>query len=131
MKKAQISTPLRDIMQLSEHSIIKALKMSFKHYKEAKQSSFSTRRKWLEELAEARSNQEAASLNKSTRPKKQSPVQSAHFNVAKHIRMILQVEHTQNMFRHIKGSVGKSRMSERVCMLLFGYFAIPVLKAGA
>ena len=111
MKKARISTPLRDIMQLSEHSITTALKRSFKNYKQAKKSSISTRRQWLEELAEARSNQEAASLKKSTRRKKKSTVQSAESNIAKHIRTILHVKHTRRMFRRIKGSVGKSRMS--------------------
>ena len=98
MRKAKISTPLIELMARSKDSIESELKKSCRQYKLAKKSAYNTRRKWLHDLAEARSQQE-----KNTK--------SDDENLAKHIRQIRQVESTRRMFRRIKRSVGKTRMS--------------------
>ena len=67
MKKANIETPLRDIVCLPQHSVLDKLKESYRQYKTAKQSAFSTRRKWLEDLAEAQSQKENASVHNKSR----------------------------------------------------------------
>ena len=98
MRKAKISTPLFELMARSKDSIERDLKESYQQYKLAKKSAYNTRRKWLHDLAEARSQQE-------------TNMKSEDENLAKHIRLIRQVKSTRRMFRRIKRSVGKTHMS--------------------
>ena len=89
MRKAKISKPLLELMARSKDSIERNLKESYQQYKLAKKSAYNTRRKWLHDLAEARSQQE-------------TNTKSEDKNWAKHIRLIRQVKSTRRMFRRKK-----------------------------
>ena len=114
LKKAQISTPLREILRLPGNVVKDRPREAYKEYRKMCQASEEFRKSWLESLAGARAEEKERVSRKrfKERPSRSNRASKGREKATEGIiRGLISRERTRKIFGRIRKSVGKETLT--------------------